>query len=88
MVRFKIYPNLPLFMGKLSFFRIFYGKNLYGKFFSVPVNCSLRVKIRVRIRDSVRVKVEVRVGVRARVRVYSAHFTIDSVHQTIDSVHH
>ena len=40
MVRFEIYPKLPLFMGKLSFFYI-YGK-LYGKLFSVPVNCSLR----------------------------------------------
>ena len=42
MVRFEIYPKLPLFMGKFSFFRIFYGKKLYGKLFSVPVNCSLR----------------------------------------------
>ena len=41
MVRFEIYPKLPLFMGKFSFFRIFYGKKLYGKLFSVPVNCSL-----------------------------------------------
>ena len=28
-------------MGKFPFFRIFYGKKLYGKLFSVPVNCSL-----------------------------------------------
>ena len=32
-------------MGKFSFFRIFYGKKLYGKLFSVPVNCSLRAII-------------------------------------------
>ena len=36
----EIYPKLPLFMGKFSFSRIFYGKKSYGKFFSVPVNCS------------------------------------------------
>ena len=42
-IRFEIYPKLPLFMGKFSFFRIFYGKKLYGKLFSVPVNCSLRL---------------------------------------------
>ena len=29
-------------MEKFSFFRIFYGKKLYGKLFSVPVNCKSR----------------------------------------------
>ena len=28
-------------MGKFPFLCIFYGKKLYGKLFSVPVNCSL-----------------------------------------------
>ena len=37
----KIYPKLPLFVGKFSFLRIFYGRRLYGKLFSVPVNFSL-----------------------------------------------
>ena len=36
MVRFEIYPKLPLFMGKYPFFRIFYGKILYGKFLTLP----------------------------------------------------
>ena len=30
-------------MEKFSFFRIIYGKKLYGKLSSVPVNCSLTV---------------------------------------------
>ena len=51
MVRFDIYPKLPLFMGKLSFFRIFYCRNLYGKLFSVPVNCSLRPFLTARVQD-------------------------------------
>ena len=41
MVRFEVYPKLPLFMGKFSFLRLIYGKKLDGNFFSVPMNCSL-----------------------------------------------
>ena len=33
MLTFKIYHNLPLFMGEFSFYRIFYGKKLHGKLF-------------------------------------------------------
>ena len=31
-------------MGKFSFFHIFYGKKLYGRLFSVPVNCSFTLR--------------------------------------------
>ena len=76
MVRLKIYSKLPLFYGKAFLFPHILWEKLHGKLFSVPVNCSLQVKIRIGIRDSVRVKVRVRVGVRARVRVYSVHFSL------------